>query len=357
MKAGRVVRIGRRDEEGTGSARSGAADQAAAASVDRLSYASGYWGGRQKFVLPAFDRAQGEATVYALDSAPSFNAETVAHAAKVLGVSGKVKPNKGSAGWRVRSKEGTKPEISLSAWGASEISYSSGLENPVWECIDQTVSPDYENYEDVYQECLRTTPQPTEQQARDAMDTVLEAFGIDASTVSVEIVDDDLEYDNTLLVRASRVVDGMASPLSIETTLAHGGILWAYGSPGELVSLGSYRIVSPAEAAERLNFSAFSPELTYVEPVDPEMLPGAEEVEEPTAPAPVPKRGSAVPWSLAEHEIVSARLGMTAVHGPDRVVYAVPAYEFTDSDGSRWSVIALEETSLDLSRSPGGWWW
>ncbi|MFT4135957.1 hypothetical protein [Microbacterium sp.] len=43
------------------------------------------------------------------------------------------------------------------------------------------------------------------------------------------------------------------------------------------------------------------------------------------------------------------RLGLTTVAGHGYQRYVVPAYEFTDSTGNTWSMIALDESGLDLT--------
>lgn len=313
----------------------------------------GGWGGRQHFTVPAFDTSSGQATVYALDGSPYFNIETISRIAAIFGVPGDAVPNEHGGGWTVGNAQNGGPIISLSSWGRSEIWFNSGLESPVSECVAQIMNAQLESevdWDSMYEECQRATPQPTEEQARAWMGIVLDAFGIEENSVTLEVLDDGLKYENTLTVLASRVVDGMATPISIYMTVSHEGILHAGGSLGELVPLGAYQVVSPAAAAERLNTSAFSPDLTHAD-----WLPGGMSVPEsepPAEPAPLPAAGSPIPWSVSEHEIVSARLGLAAVYGTDWVTYVVPAYEFTDGSGNRWSVIALAEEDLTLT---GAW--
>jgi hypothetical protein len=47
--------------------------------------------------------------------------------------------------------------------------------------------------------------------------------------------------------------------------------------------------------------------------------------------------------------ITGARLGLGMVTQADGAVLLAPAYELTDADGSTWSVVAVDEGSLDLA--------
>lgn len=310
----------------------------------------GGWGGRQHFTVPAFDTSSAETTVYALDGSSSFVPETVSRAAQILGVPGDLVPNEYGGGWSVGDGWSGRPVVSLNSWGGSEIWFNSGLRDPVSECVEQTTDatpPPGMDWESIYQECRRTTPQPDPEQAGAWMGIVLDAFGIDEDDVTIEILDDEFKFENTLTVLASRVADGMATPISIHMIMSHEGIISAGGSLGDLLPLGGYRIVSPAAAAERLNTSAYSPDFAY-DNWSASSMP-TPDFEPPSEPAPLPAAGSPIPWSVTEHEIVSARLGLSTVRGIDGVVYVVPAYEFTDSSGNRWSVIALAEEELTLT--------
>lgn len=328
----------------------GAADPSSSA-VDMVQDASRdaalFWGNRARFTLPVFDAKSGTATVYALDAAPRFNADAIMRAAGIFGVSGDAVPNEYGGGWRVGMDDWTGPSVSLNPWGGGEMMYNSGTGDPLSGCLMRAgAEKQIEDWDARYAECRDSVPMPTEQQAHDAMDLVLRAFDIDADEVLIEILGDEYTWDGTLTIRALRVVDGMATSLAVYVTVSSDGIVSANGPIGDIVSLGSYKIVSPAEAARRLNNSAFAP--SFPEYSSPRGLwpQPAIASEPPSTPAPAPAPGSAIPWSIAEYRILSARLGLGTVYGPDGLMYVTPAYEFTDDQGNRWSVTALDEEHL-----------
>ena len=61
-----------------------------------------------------------------------------------------------------------------------------------------------------------------------------------------------------------------------------------------------------------------------------------------------------MPWSIVEHDIVSARLGLALLTGENGQQYLAPAYEFTATDETVWSVLALDEDELDTTAAPPG---
>ena len=299
------------------------------------------YGERHRFTVPMFDDTPGEATVYVVDSGSWYTAEQAARVAAALGVPGEpVLSDYG--GWSVHTYE-TGGTAGVSLWNGGNLDYFTGLEDPTRACYDHAGRVGGEAFQTAVAQCAAAIPMPTDEQARAALSAFLAAIGIDQDTVSVTVVAGSEQFARTLTAVASRVVDGMAMPVSISTTVSFEGLIHGYGTIGDLVPLGGYRTVSPADAAERLNTSAFAPERSSDSSV---VFPVSETAPQGLPPA-LPEPGSAVPWAIAEHTIVSARLGLSAVYPADGLVYVVPAYEFTDTDGGKWSVIALTEDGID----------
>ena len=123
----------------------------------------------------------------------------------------------------------------------------------------------------------------------------------------------------------------------------------AYGTLAPIVSLGEYAVVSEQEGFERLSDPRFGAQMTIM-PLAMREQPAVatEEWVPPTEPPATPTDGTSVSWPVNDVEIVSARLGLASQWQPDGSVLIVPAYEFTDSDGGAWSVIAVADAMLDF---------
>lgn len=319
-----------------------------------MEYGYGFFGNRQRFSVPTFSSTASEAEVYAVDGRAdyAYTAEDASQMAAAMGVTGETTQFERGSGWSVGNHD-SGAYLSIYAWSGGSVQYSSGLEDPWSACHNATsqryvlngASPEtLHAYEAEVQQCIEDTPPPTEEQAREALRAFLTATGVDEE---VEITVGN-EYDwetGTLRAAASWVVGSNATELVTEVVVSAQGMLYGYGPIGDVVSLGEYPIVSPAEGAARLNDPAYSPTLVSWPEREGEVPPYTPQ----TAPPEVPAAGSHLPWAIAEHEIVSARLGLALLSGEGGQRFLAPAYEFTASDETVWSVVALAEDALDTT--------
>lgn len=326
-------------------------------------YGWGPYSSRQRFSVPEFETTPGEAEVFALDGAAHYSSQEAARVAAELGIPGDVQDftAAGQPGWIVGDMSG--PYLLLMPTGGADLDFRTAVTDPTAAC-HVAVSPGYPPisgaaprvvdafYAEVNQ-CLADTPLPTDAQARDALRSYLAVVGLDEADVQITVT----PYDEQRVahVTATRLVGSDATEVTISVTASAEGLLFGQGPTADIVSLGTYDIVSPAEAAARLNDPAFSPRLVS----QPDHEGDYPDYTAPTAPPAVPEAGAPVPWPVAEREIVSARRGLALVHGADDVRYLAPAYEFTADDGTVWSVTALAEAELDTTSTgwSGGWWW
>lgn len=310
----------------------------------------------QRFIVPAFEEVAGRANVYAVDAGAQFSAEDTARMATALGVDGDVRALQPEAGggWVVGDSPGV--SFTVSAW-MGDASYSSGVPHPVTSCEEKATAlhgrdkVDGEGTWAFGQEmirCMAETPLPGDERVRESTAAFLNAIGFTEESAKITTTTD--ASGHTVMVTAARVVEGNVTEIAAHIEVSSEGILSASGPTGQVFSLGDYSIISPAEAAARLNDPAYAPQLVAW----PDHPPRPTGTAEPTAPPRAPDAGSAVPWSIVEHEIVSARLGLALLAGEDGQQYLAPAYEFTATDDTVWSVLALAEDHLDTTApSPG----
>lgn len=112
------------------------------------------------------------------------------------------------------------------------------------------------------------------------------------------------------------------------------------GASGE--SLGSYPVISEVEAVERLGDPRFAGAVLGRTQQDP---PPQEEAGPQVAPVP----GGPLAWPVEDVTIRSAALIQVRYTLPDGTVLLVPAYDLTDAEGNRWTVMAVDEELLDLA--------
>lgn len=336
----------------------GFAVNSAADSVSPWHYAN-----NRRFTAPAFAAGPERALVYALDGRAHFSAEDATRMATALGVTGEAHQDgeKYGPGWVVGDLQDGGPHLWLFPSGGGEVSYSSGETDPWSECqavvwprydLQHATEDQYRAFDAEVRACVAATPMPSEQQARDAMSTFLSVTGVDEA--STEIVVTPSDEGRTISVSAARIVDANTTVITSSVTVSHKGMLNAFGPAATIGSLGEYTIVTPDEAAARLNDPVYAPRWasTTAQEVEYEHEPATE-------PPALPRAGARVPWGITQFDIASARLGLALMTGTDDERFLAPAYEFTDTDGNIWSVIALAESELDTtgggSGYGGGW--
>lgn len=334
-----------------------------------------WFGGRAVFSASGLADDAGSGHAWAFDAASVFSADTAARVAGVLGVAGD--PVQQYGAWTVGPQDGSGPTVSLQPDGTAGLSYYDPTRDP-WSCTaSATDQPDAGAAVEggsasgaatldpalvdpalpsvVGPSCEPTAgPAPAGDAATSAVRDVLGSLGVDPDGFQYEVVDTGDARSSA--VTAYQVLDGQQTGLTWSVTLVADGVQSLYGSLAPLVDLGEYPVVGAASAVERLNDPRFGSGSGGVMPLArAEATDGAVAEDssaaasaDPTVP-PTAQPGSAIPWSVQQVTITGARLGVTQVAGAEGSALLVPAYALTDADGSTWSVIAVDEGSLDLA--------
>lgn len=370
------------------------ADSAAGSATD-MRIAPGF-GLRAVFTASGLSDDAGTGRSWALDAASAFSSETAARVAGVLGVVGEPTLQWGS--WMVGPQDGSGPTVSVQPDGTASISYVDPTRDP-WSCsasaTDKTgggagtstgaaAAPDAAPAEPGAAEpsggaaaqpgatTIDPAPPTVTPPACDpalgdapagdiavaATRDILGSLGVDPGTFEYEVGDSGGDSRATS-VSAFAVIDGQRTGLTWSVMLVGDGVQSLFGSLAPLVELGEYPVVGAATAVERLNDPRFGTSFGGVMPLARAATTAATEVapdttvvapsDDPTVPATV-RPGSALAWPVQQVTITGARLGLTLLTQADGAAVLVPAYELTDSDGNAWSVMAVDEGSLDMTR-------
>jgi hypothetical protein len=188
-------------------------------------------------------------------------------------------------------------------------------------------------------------PAPQGEDALDEATDVLVALGLDPADFELE-VSDKSDYGSTdySSVNAFRVLDGQRTGDAWGVTFTGAGVSSVWGPTAELVELGEYDVISPAEAVERLNDPRFGASFSSF-PAD--WVGPATLMREGSTSAPrTPSAGDRFDWPVESVKITSERLGLAQHHLGDGGVALVPTYELSSADGRTWSVIAVTEAHL-----------
>ncbi|MFK4788282.1 hypothetical protein [Microbacterium sp. ZW T5_56] len=286
--------------------------------------------GRNHFTSSDLSTQATSAAGYAFDPAAASNVDTIRGLAQALGVEGE--PQLIDGAWSVGPQDGTSTSLWVSLDGTLSFWYSNPAGSP-WACPSDGA------------ECTPVGDIPSEEAAIDALRSIMAAAGQDVNGFEYDSV--TWEGATSRTAQAWRLVDGQRADAAWSLELSASGISSVSGGLAPLVSLGDYPVVSAAEAFERLSDPRFG-----TQPVGPFYVTNASETETwtpPTAPPTTPVAGSSIVWPVTDVHIVDARLGLATQMQPDGSTVLVPAYEFTDSDGGGWSVIAVADEALAFS--------
>lgn len=289
-------------------------------------------GGRTVFTSSGLSDAAGSGQAWGYDAASTFSAETAARLAAALGVSGDPSLNYGS--WHVGSLDWTAAALDLSSDGTTSFYFSDPAFNP-W----------VEN---------SSTTGATPEAATAALTDVMTALGVDPAGFTITV--DSTQDPHITSVSATSVQAAGTSAGTWSAAVTTDGLYSLNGSLAPLVDLGTYAVVSPQAAVERLgderfgatqDFSAFDEgavpatrDMVSVLPDDPTAIPTL-----PGTPAP----GAAFAWPVANVTITAATLGTSTYYQPDGSVTLLPTYTLTGSDGSSWTVLAVADAHLDFA--------
>lgn len=139
-------------------------------------------------------------------------------------------------------------------------------------------------------------------------------------------------------------------PLHASATVGPAGVVEAYGSIGEMTSLGDYPVISPTEAVERYGEREFSMEYGISLPEDYAELERDPDatitfLEPDIDEAPEVAEGMKVPLLLKDKEVTSAELvqGMMWTQSGSM---EVPTWKLKTDDGMTYPVLALADEAI-----------
>jgi hypothetical protein len=292
-----------------------------------------YGFGRNHFSASGLGSGEGTAQAYAFDpnAASSAHNDAIAGLGTALGIETPAELKDGS--WTAGPQDGSAPMLSVSLDGMLSFSYQNPLINP-WLC-EKTGEP-----------CADRGEAPSENTAIEALRSLVVAVGRDPATF--EFTTHVWEGSAVRTAEARQVLDGQGLDQAWSLDIAAAGVVNANGVLADVVELGKYPVVSEQEGFERLSDPRFGSASTILPITVQEQTSAPEEYVPPTEPPATPPAGTSLSWPVNEVQIVGARLGLASQWQPDGSVLVVPAYEFTDTDGGTWSVIAVDDSKLDF---------
>ncbi|SEE91649.1 hypothetical protein [Ruania alba] len=325
------------------------------AEEDALSYPSGQ---RTVFTSSGLGSTGTTAHAYGLDASGVATAERVAQIAEAFGMTGT--PTEGDGAWSLGSYDSGDPVLRVYPDGT--VDYSDPALDP-WRCEEMAEEGGGASGSTGCTDPSGDAPAPA--QAEQLLREALTALGVDPDAYAVTAdrgTEGPLAY-----VTADLLVDGTPTGVTIGAGVSPDGVANLWGTLAEPYDLGSYDVVSPEQAVERLmdpRFGGVSTDVLPMEIRDEDLAAEsgsadapAEDpdtpVEGPAAtapPAPIDP-GASIPWPVRQVTITGAALGLQTLYTDSGHVLLVPTYTLTgaDADGETgtWTVIAVADGQLD----------
>jgi hypothetical protein len=341
--------------------------------VDVMPY--GY--GRVVFTSSGLSDSPDSLTAWAFDPGQVFSRQTAVDAAAVLGLD--AEPRLVDGVWTVGPNDGSGPTLQLAPDGLASLSFwdptldpygcafavaeddqpgdsGSGSSGGSGGSVDPVPAP--------APDCGPKGPDaPSGDAAIDVVKDVLTSLGIDVSSMEFEV--GDYGTPHAAYVAAFPVVDGQRTDALWSVTLVGRQIQALYGGLAPAVALGSYDVVSPVQAVDRLSdpryglgFFGGPMPMGIAEAGDRPVstLSGggsspdgaAMGMASPKLP-PTVRAGDDFGWPVQQVTITRARLGLALYTQPDGSAVLIPVYVLTDTDGMQRTVVAVDDQSLDFS--------
>lgn len=328
---------------------------------------SAIWSGRTEFTQQGLSTdAPADGEVSAITPAAADPA-VLAAAGAVIGATGEPRDTsvEGWASWSIGAEDGTGPTGYLDATG------NLSLQNPAaWQdwnnCAatggnpEPAIDPPVADSDiavdptiDIMpvEPCAPAEPlPPLDQAAADAtIQSVLTAAGLDPASFTITWSEDAGDGQRWALAdpgwlpasddAAQRL--GQWAPGSWNFNFIGNTLSSANGVIATLAPTGTYQLISPAAAVERLSDPRFGA---------PSMVAQPETGEQAWAPVPPGTfAGGPIPWPVAQMTITSAELQQSALTLSNSVTLIAPTYRLSTADGYVWEVSAIADSGFDFT--------
>lgn len=190
-------------------------------------------------------------------------------------------------------------------------------------------------------------PAPSEDEAKAMATEFFALAGIDPSGYTVEVYADEGQRSVNLDYWPEDMEYGQ---LNLHAVVGPEGVTSAYGTIGEFTSLGSYPVISAAEAVDRYGTREWGMDHHVSIPEDYTPYPMGEELSMPVYELPEPAAltpGDPIPLLLKDKTVTGAELVQGTLYTSNAGVIEVPVWKLLTADGMYYAVLALAEEALD----------
>lgn len=197
-----------------------------------------------------------------------------------------------------------------------------------------------------------TGERPSDDQAKAVASDFFAVAGIDVSGYTFNVYSDD-SLSKMVMVDAQPTDGPGTGEQMLSASVGPDGVVNAYGTMGELTSLGEYPVISAADAVERYGTREFSMEYGVSIAEDLTMMTEEDwatfEMPEYTLPENRPlEPGDKLPMLLKDKVVTGAELVRGTMWTQTAGSVEVPVWKLTADDGMYYPVLALAEEAIEF---------
>ncbi|HVQ88498.1 MAG TPA: hypothetical protein VMT88_09975 [Actinomycetes bacterium] len=343
-----------------------------------------YGFGRTVFIASGLSDAGSSSKAWTYDPSQVFSRQTAQQAADVLALNDS--PTLVNGVWTVGSNDGSGPTLQLAPdgqamlnyWDASIYGYAcpgnpGGIVEPNQGPDGSVSGSSGSSGSGVAEPQIMTGTSPSKDCTNEQSDLIsgdaaisrlkglMTDLGVETSDYEFQAMDGS---PNPAYVTAYEVVDGQRTGAMWSASFAGRDVQSLSGGLAPLASLGSYDVVSPTVAVDRLadpRYGAgyYGGPMPYAGAMEGRPMMKMGEGDNPVPPdspvaAPTPtlpptvEPGDSFDWPVQEVTITKARLGLAMYTQSDGAAVLLPTYELSGDDGSTWNAVAVVDSSLDF---------
>ncbi|MFK5635085.1 hypothetical protein [Ornithinimicrobium sp. LYQ103] len=190
---------------------------------------------------------------------------------------------------------------------------------------------------------------PADEQALASATDFLTTTGLDLDSYALSVAEWDDPAGSIVTVVGTLTGTGALTGEQLNVQVGPEGVFSAWGSTGELTSLGDYPVISAAEAVERYGQREFTNDYGVMIAEDTTVGGDATSLPAPefTFPDPVPlEPGSPIPLLLMDKVVTGAELVRGMLWSPTGGQLEVPVWKLMTPDGMHYTVLAVAEEGI-----------
>ncbi|GAA2236529.1 hypothetical protein GCM10010401_05730 [Rarobacter faecitabidus] len=299
---------------------------------------------RFNFIDGGLSTASTKAEAWGYDSTGVASKDRIEGIAAALGVKGT--PKQDEWGWSIATGKNGERSLTLSNDGSVYYYNSSGYGEAL--ASDDAAASEGTSVLDKEAAQPKDRKPASDKHVKKTINDTLEALGLDPTGAKIEL-EKDSQSGGYRWASVKLPVGGTYTEAAWWFSFFGKDLTDLSGDLSQVVSLGDYDVISPAQALARLSDRSYQNSLwpvTYPKWIEARWNDATyyAEAYKPVAP---PAPGAKFVFPIADVTITKATLGVGSYSDATGARLLLPTYALSDADGATWQVLAIADSEID----------